>query len=183
MIKEIAIMKRLLLGLVLTIGFAANAHSQITGSLSGSYLSDYRGLELGAVVGSIGYRAGGDGGLSIQPELRVGLGVTNDEVRGSTFGGGQGALYDVDLDSLVGGAFQIRYQIPGGAFFFVQPTMTRIDLSTGTNIAIRNLNDAEYEFGGDVGGGFMLTDGFGLEGSIGVIGGDSVYSAKMRFYF
>ena len=176
-------MKKLLIGFALVIGFSANAHTQITGSLGGSYLSDYRGVELGAAVGSIGYRAGGDGGFSFQPELRVGLGLTGDEVRGITYGEGQGSLYDVDLDSLVGGALQIRYQVPGGLFVFVQPTMTRVDLSTGSNIAIRSLNSAEYEFGGDVGAGFMLTDGFGLEGSVGVIDGDSIYSASIRLYF
>lgn len=37
-------MKKLMFGLVLALGFAANAHSQITGSLGGTYLSDYRGV-------------------------------------------------------------------------------------------------------------------------------------------
>lgn len=180
--KENAAMKQLFLGLVLTVGFAASAHSQITGSLGGSYFSDYRGVELGAVVGSIGYRAGGDGGFSFQPEVRVGLGVTGDEIRGITLGGAE-ATYDVDLDNLVGAAARVQYQVPGGAYFFVQPTMARVNLKADYALQVRTLNDAEWDFGGDVGAGLMVTDGLGLEGSVGVMDGDSVYSAAIRLYF
>lgn len=175
-------MKQLLLGLVLVLGFAANAHSQITGSLGGTYFSEYRGVELGALAGSIGYRAGGDGGFSFQPEVRFGLGVTGDEIRGVDFGGGE-QIFDVDLDHFVGASARLQFQVPGGPYVFVQPTMARVNLETGNALQVRNLNDAEWDFGGDIGAGVMLTDGFGLEGSVGVMDGESVYGAAMRFYF
>ena len=175
-------MKKLLLGLVLMLGFAANAHSQITGSLGGTYLSDYRGVELGAVVGSVGYRAGGDSGFSFQPEVRFGVGATGDEIRGTTFDGGE-VSYDVDLDNLVGASARLQFHIPGGAYVFAQPTMTRVSLDADNVLPTRPLNDADWDIGGDVGAGLMVTEGFGLEGSVGVIDGDSVYSAAMRLYF
>lgn len=134
------------------------------------------------MVGSVGYRAGGDSGFSFQPEARFGLGVTGDEIRGTNFDGTE-AVYDVDLDNLVGAVARLQFHVPGGAYVFVQPTMVRVDLKAGNAIQVRDLNDTDWDFGADVGGGLMVTEGLGLEGSVGMIDGDSVYSAAMRFYF
>lgn len=158
-------MKKLFIALALIFGFA-NAQAQITGSLGGTYLSDYRGVELGAVVGSVGYRAGGDSGFSFQPEVRFGVGATGDEVRSASFTGGE-VSYGVDLDNLLGASARLQFHIPGGAYVFAQPTMTRVNLDADYALQTRALNDAEWEFGGDVGAGLMVTEGFGLEGSVG----------------
>lgn len=176
-------MKKLILGLVLALGIALNAHSQVTSSLGGTYLSDYRGVDVGAVVGSLGYRVTGEGGWSFQPELRAGLGIIDDTVPGFS-PSGQSPQIDVELDNLYGVVARLQYQTDGNAYLFVQPTLTRIELDAGTNLAVRPLNDPEWAFGADVGAGFLLGERFGLEGSYGVIdGGESIFNAALRVDF
>lgn len=175
-------MKKLILGLILALGFVLNAHSQVTSSLGGTYLSDYRGVDVGALVGSLGYRIAGEGNWSFQPEVRYGVGITDDSVRGFS-PSPPAPQVDVELDNMYGVVARFQYQTDGNAYLFVQPTLTRIELDAGTNLAVRPLNDPEWAFGADIGAGFMFGERFGLEGSYGVIDKESVFTAALRGYF
>lgn len=175
-------MKKLILGLALTAGIMLNAHSQGTSSLGVTYLSDHRGVDVGAVVGSLGYRIEAEGGWSFQPEIRAGLGIIDDSVRGFSEVG-QGPMVDVELDNLLGVAARVQYQPNASVYLFAQPTLTRIELDAGNNLATRGLNDAEWEIGGDVGAGYLIGERFGIEGSYGVLDGESVLNVALRLYF
>lgn len=175
-------MKKLLLGLTLTLGFALNAHSQVTSSVGVTYLSDHRGVDVGAVVGSIGYRVEGEGGWSFQPEFRAGIGIIDDSVRGFS-PVGPGPKVDVEIDRLFSAAARVQYHTAGGAYWFLQPVLTRVELDAGYNLATRGLHDSEWEFGGDIGAGFMFGERFGVEASYGVLDTEPVATAAFRFYF
>lgn len=174
-------MKKLFLGLTLTFGLALNAHSQVTSSVGVTYLPDYRGVDVGAAFGSIGYRIDMNSKWSCQPELRAGIGVIDDSVRG--FSPVQpGPMVDVELDNLLGAAGRFQYQSDGGTYLFVQPNLTRVKLNGGNNLATRGLSESDRELGGDVGAGFLFGEGFGVEASYGVLDGEPVATAALRLY-
>ena len=179
---EIAAMRQLFLGFILTIGFAASAHAQLTSSVGVTYLSDHRGVDVGALVGSIGYRLEGDSGWSFQPELRAGTGIIDDSLPGYS-PVGSGPMIDIDIDSLIAAVARVQYQTNGSAYFFGQANVTEVSLDAGKNLATRPLNESDWEVGLDVGIGTMLGERFAIEGSYGILNGDPVANAGLRVYF
>lgn len=176
-------MKKQLLGIVLILGLALNGHAQVTSSVGLAYLSDYKGVDLGAVVGSLGYRFQGQNGWSFQPEFRIGAGVIDDTARLFSMSAVALVPVDVEIDYLLGAAGRIQYQVDGGVYFFAQPTLTRFEIDAGNVTASWILEDTEWEFGADIGAGFQVSERFGLEAAVGVIDGDTIVNAGVRFDF
>lgn len=175
-------MNKLILGIAATIGFAVSAHAQVTSSIGYTHLSDHRGVDVGAAVASIGYRVEGDGRWSFQPQVGAGIGVVDDTVRGYS-AVPPGPMVDVELESLLVLGGRVQYQADGGTYFFLQPTLMRVELDGGNNLATRGLNDSDWEFGGDMGVGHMFSERIGLEASYGVLDGEPVANAALRLNF
>ena len=158
-------MKKQVLAIVLILGAALNGHAQVTSSAGLAYLSDYKGVDLGAVVGSLGYRFQGENGWSFQPEFRLGAGVESTtppdsspclRLRSSR------SMWRSKY--LLGAAGRVQYQVDGGVYFFAQPTLTRFEIDAGNVTASSILEDTEWEFGADMkGAGFQISERFGLE--------------------
>jgi len=176
-------MKKQLLGIVLILGFALNGHAQVTSSVGLTYFSDYKGVDLGAVVGSLGYRFQGENGWSFQPEFRIGAGVIDDTARLFSMSAVGLVPVDVEIDYLLGAAGRVQYRADGGVYFFAQPTLTKLEIDAGNVTASSILEDTEWEFGADLGAGFRVSEQFGLEAAVGLIDGDTIINAGVRFDF
>lgn len=164
-------------------GATLNGHAQVTSSVGLSYLPDYRDVELGAVVGSVGYRFQGDNGWSFQPDVRAGTGVIDDTTPLFSMSAAAAVPTDIDLEYLLGAEARVQYQPGEGIYFFAQPTLTQIEIDAGNVTGSSLLSDTEWEFGADIGAGFLFDARFGVEGSVGLIDGESVFDAGLRLYF
>jgi hypothetical protein len=176
-------MKRLVLGLVLAVCSTFAVKAQMTSSVGLTWLPNYNDADLGSLTGSLGYRFERPGGWSFQPEFRAGVGVVDDTVPLFSMSAVALVPTDVELEYLLGAAARVQYEMTGGFYLYAQPTLTRLEIDAGSVTSSFVLEDTEWEFGGDVGAGFPLGEHFGLEGSYGILGGETVVNTALRVHF
>lgn len=163
-------MKKYLLGSVLMglIAFSSPASAQFEMGLGYHQLRE-SGVELGAVVGSMGVRFDISDRFSITPDLRLGVGVNND--RG------------VEIDNLLGAALRFQLAFNEQFYGYFAPSYTRYALNRSTFWSRRVTNNSSNELGIGGGLGFRVTDMIALEAGYENVDSIDVLSIGARFSF
>lgn len=175
-------MKKRVAGFFMLFGLALNGHAQVTSSAGLTYLSDYRIADLGALSATLGYRFGDR--WSFQPEIRAGVGVIDDTVPIFSMSAVNRVPTDVDLEYLVGVIARFQYRANEDLYFFAQPTLHWFEIDYGNVTGSAFLEDsAEWEFGGELGLGYLFNDGLGVEAGYGLTDGDGIFNLALRVYF
>jgi opacity protein-like surface antigen len=157
-------------GLIAASSFASAAWTTSGGYASISDSDDGIDLKLGAVYVSAGYEFLSTD-FTIMPELRLGVGVTDDTVLG----------VNVEVDSFI--AFSVRgtLNLTNNVGLFLQPTYTRLDLTANAMGQSESADDSELGFGG--GASYKLSDMASIEAAYEVIDGTDVISFGYRYHF
>lgn len=181
-------MNKILFGaLVISSSFVATAayaesSSNWVGGVSYANLSDEEdGLDysLGALVGSLGYKIDSGSRFHFIPEVRVGVGITDDTV--TVFG----VNVNLELDSFLALSVKGQYELENGIYLFAAPTYTNAEFTAsasqgGTSASV---TEDSWEFGFGVGAGYSFNSSTSLEASYEQFDGIDVLSIGLRFDF
>ena len=159
----------LIAGLVLA-ATSAPAAAQFSSGLAYHYL-DSGDVNLGAVVGSVGYRFVVNDAVSIIPELRGGIGVQDDSIQG----------VDVELDGLFGGVLRLEFNLSDTFYLQVSPSYARYKASV--SFLGQSISDTSNEFGIGGGLGFRFNPRVSAEVAYENIDDLDVYLIGLRFTF
>jgi opacity protein-like surface antigen len=132
--------------------------------------------DVGALYVSGGYRFELGDGLVFQPEVRLGYGITEDEVSG----------VDVEIDNFAGVTARIQYEFPQGAYIYAVPSYTQIELSASASLgggASVTVDETTEEFGIGAGFGYYFNDNVGAELGYESIDETDVFTLAVRFRF
>jgi hypothetical protein len=154
------------------------AHAQWTGSLSYSHISigdDEISVDLGAIVGSAGYRLEVADRFYLVPEVRVGFGVSDDRVNVEGFN------VKAEIERLWGFSNRFQYEFDTGAYLFGVASYVNYKLKASA--AGFSESDDSWEAGFGAGAGFMFTPLVGGELSYERVDGEDVFTAGLRFNF
>ena len=149
---------------------ADDVNAEFTGSFGSSYV-EVSGADLFVANATLGWRFPVNETISIQPEVRGGVGLNEDTVSG----------FDFKVNNTFG--FNLRFQadFASGFYLFAQPTYIRPEFEAeGFGI---ELSQKEWEFGGGGGLGFMLNRNLGLEAGYERIDGEDLWRGAIRFYY
>jgi opacity protein-like surface antigen len=167
-------MKKLLLAaLMLSISSIAHADGGWVSGIGYTQLSeDDEGIDvsLGVFGGSIGYRFGSGDSLSVIPELRFGIGVSDDSAEII------GIQATVEIKSFVAVSVRGEYALNDSVYVFAQPAYANLDLEV--TIGSISASDDDWEFGFGAGAGFAVSENASIElviedfnGTLAVTGG------------
>jgi len=181
-------MKKILFGaLVLSSSFVATASyaessGNWVGGISYANLSDEEdGLDisLGALVGSLGYKIDSGSGFHFIPEVRVGVGITDDTV--TAFG----VNVDVELDSFLTLSVKGQYELENGIYLFAAPIYANAEFTASASQGGQSASATEdsWEFGLGVGAGYSFNSSTSLEASYEQFDGTDVLSIGLKFDF
>lgn len=150
----IMLKKSLLISSLLSLSFAASADWQFGGGYS-SISSDGNtpDVTVGALYGTAGYQFDIDqNGLSLIPELRLGVGVVDDNI---------GAV-DVDLDRYIAASFRVRQAFDNGMYIYAMPTYANVKLEAELNGNKATNSNSDWGYGLGIGYQFSKNSGFEL---------------------
>jgi len=150
---------------VLAFLLSTPVQAELTGSLGGTYL-DTR-FQLVALEATLGWRLPLNESVSIQPELRGGIGINEDTVRG----------IDAEINNTFGANLRLQVDFDSGFYLFAQPTYVRPEFETDLG------NTKDWEFGGGGGFGFMVNPNIGFEAGYERIDEADVFRGAVRVYF
>ncbi len=139
------------------------AQGGTTASVGYSHFDFDFGLELGAIVGSIGYEFTLNENFSITPEARVGTGVVSDS--------------GVELDRLFGAATRFNYTPTQN--FYLYATTSYVNYRVKSSFA----SGDSWEFGIGGGVGFNFTESLGIEVQYENVDSVDVFTGALRFRF
>lgn len=154
----------------LTVSAVASTQWTVGGGYT-SYNEDDDGIDinLGAVYASAGYLYKNDK-IAFMPELRIGVGVTDDTV--------YGVDVEVEVDSFIAASLRAQYEVTDNFSVFLQPTYTRLELTASANG--QSASEDEWEFGFGGGGSFKVTDTASIEAFYESFDGTDVLSVGVR---
>lgn len=181
-------MKKILFGaLVLSsslvaTGSYAESPGNWVGGISYAHLSDDEdGLDISleALVGSLGYKINFENGFHFIPEVRVGVGITDDTVTVI------GVNVDVELDSFLALSVKGQYELENGIYLFAAPTYANAEFTISASQGGQSASATEdsWEFGLGVGAGYSFTSSTSLEASYEQFDGTDVLSVGLNFDF
>ncbi|MGY6630560.1 MAG: outer membrane beta-barrel protein [Wenzhouxiangella sp.] len=149
---------------------SAAAENRVTGSLGYSHFDLDLGVELGAIVGTVGYEFTLGDGISITPEFRLGNGV------------GDSRLFPgrVELGRLFGAATRLTYTTYPGVYVF--GTVSYVDYEIKASGRFSG-SSSSTEFGFGAGLGYDFTDRLGLEFQYENVDSTDVFTGAFRFRF
>jgi opacity protein-like surface antigen len=154
------------------------AHAQWTGSISYSHISlddDEISVDLGAIVGSAGYRLEVADRFFLVPEVRVGFGVSDDRFDFEDFN------VKAEIDRLWGASTRLQYEFDTGPYLFGVASYVNYKLkASGAGFSV---SDDSWESGFGAGAGFMFTPLVGGELSYERVDGEDLFTAGLRFNF
>lgn len=181
-------MKKILLAaLMLTGSVAVAAPNEGTsgnwvGGISYANLSDEEdGLDisLGALVGSLGYKIESGSSFYFMPEVRVGVGITDDTV--TVFG----VDVDVELDSFLALSVKGQFELENGVYLYAAPTYANAEFTASASQGGQSASATEdsWEFGLGLGAGYNFNPSTSLEASYEQFDGTDVLSVGLKFSF
>lgn len=129
-------------------------------------------ISLGALAASVGYSFPSEGGFSFTPELRVGFGMSDDDIAVN------GVAVKVELDQLIGLNLRTKYSFSSGAYLLLLPSYTKYEISAEAGGF--SVSEDTTEFGIGVGGGFQINDAFALEAAFEKIDDADALSLSLR---
>jgi hypothetical protein len=150
--KDIIVFKKFLIALpLLTLPLTASAHwSAGAGYLNFSDEEDGTELSLAAMYGSIAYEFSlEDSSLSFVPELRIGMGVSDDDVQ-INFGQQHSAI-NVEMKSFYSFSVRAQYNYDNGVYLYVMPSYANVDLEFSAFGESASDDEDEVGFGGGFG--------------------------------
>ena len=133
-------------------------------------------VDLGAVVGSVGYRFQAADRFYLVPEVRAGFGVGDDT---ADFGGSFSAR--VEIDRLWGASNRFQYEFDTGAYLF--GVVSYINYKFEASATGLSVSDDSWESGFGGGAGYMFSPLVGGELSYERVDGEDVFSIGLRFNF
>jgi opacity protein-like surface antigen len=154
------------------------AHAQWTGSISYSQISiddDEISVDLGAIVGSFGYRLEMVDRFYLVPEVVVGFGVGDDRVNF------EGVSVKAEIDRLWGVSNRFQYEFDTGPYVFGRVSYVNYKLKASA-LGLSGSDDS-WEFGFGAGAGYMFTPVVGGEVSYENVDSEDVFTVGLRFNF
>ena len=158
---------------------------------------DGESINLGAIVGSLGYKINIHDNFYLIPEVRVGVGIGNDSLYDSYSNDYYKAesTIEVEIDSLVALSVRGQFKFKSGIFLYVAPTYSRGSFSIKTTykdqyvdedepyIEIYNDNDSLDDFTVKAGTGFYLSELTSAELSYEKFEGSEVTTLSIKYNF
>lgn len=152
-------------------------HAQWTAGANYTFVST-DDFDLGAVVGSIGYRVPVTDTFYVVPEVRAGFGVGDDT---SIF---EGARATAEIDKLWGFSSRFQYEAADSGFFiFGVVSYVNYELELEVPAFGFSESDDSWEFGYGFGGGYMITRFVGAEATYERVDSENVFTVGVRFNF
>lgn len=113
--------------------------------------------------------------FTIMPELKVGFGVSDDDVRFA------GTNINVNIDRYTELSLRANYKLNDSFFIYAQPAYANLKIEASANGF--SDSDDDWEFGYGVGAGFKATEDLALELSYQDFDGTDVISGTVRYSF
>ena len=166
-------MKRLLTAIAF-LAFSIPASAQWVAG--GGYLNlsdddDGIDVDVGGIYGSLGYLIEGEGNFSFLPEIRLGVGVSDDSVLG----------FDVELDSFFALSLRGQYDFESGLYLFAAPSYARAEFTVSSGGFSDSDDDWEFGIGG--GAGYRFQDNFWGEVGYETYDGTDALSFGFKYAF
>lgn len=128
-------------------------------------------VSLGGIYGSIGYVIEGEGEFYFLPEVRLGLGISDDTVFG----------VDVELDSFLAFSVRGQYDFESGLYLYAAPSYARAEFTASAGGL--SVSDDDWEFGFGGGAGYKFSDTVWGEASYETFDGTDVFSLGIKVGF
>ena len=158
---------------------AGSAHAEWNWSAGYTNISDDDDgvdISLNALTVGVGYEFETTyDAFTIMPELKVGFGVTDDDV---SF---LGTNVNVDIDRYTELSLRANYQVNDSFFVYAQPAYANLKIEASANGFSES--DDEWEFGYGVGAGFKASENLAFELSYQDFDGTDVISGSVRYFF
>jgi opacity protein-like surface antigen len=165
-------MKKIFKGLAIASLLAASSLVSAQGwNFSGGYVNySDDDISLGAIYASAGY-AYESGNMEFMPELRLGVGVSDDTIEGAK----------VELDNLIIASIRGQYNVNESFGIFLQPSYGRLEGTVSAGGFSETVNDWEFGFGG--GASFKVSDSASIEALYEDLNDTDVVSIGLRMTF
>lgn len=148
-----------------------------TGGVSYINISDnvgYSDISLGVVAGSLGYEFNTSEKFSLVPELRIGLGIKDDEFDW---------IVDVDVEVERFVSFSVRgqYDFNNTWYAYAAPSYTNLELKASLDDYFDSADESEFGF--SAGFGINLTETTAIEVTFEDFDGTNLVGAGLKFAF
>ncbi len=166
-------MKRFLLATIILF-FSIPASAQWVaggGYINLSDSEDGVSVDLGGIYGSLAYVIEAEGNLTFMPELRLGLGVSDDTISG----------VKVELDNFFAFSVRGQFDFDSGVYLYAAPSYARAEL-TASAFGL-SVSDDDWEFGFGGGFGYKFSEQTWGELSYETFDGTDVLSIGLRYAF
>ncbi|MDM7862092.1 outer membrane beta-barrel protein [Alteromonas sp. ASW11-36] len=158
---------------------AGSAHADWNWSAGYTNISDDDDgidISLSAVTVGVGYEFETTyDAFTVMPELKVGFGVADDNVRIAD------TNINVDIDRYTELSVRANYQVNDSFFIYAQPAYANLKIDASANGFSESEDD--WEFGYGVGAGFKASDDLAFELSYQDFDGTDVVSGTVRYFF
>lgn len=129
-------------------------------------------VSLGLVYGSVSYEFAKEGSkFSFAPELRLGTGISDDEVFGMK----------VEINSFTALSVRGQYNHDNGVYVYAMPSYANVDMKATFNG--QSYSDDEWELGFGAGIGKKLNDKASIEASYETYDGVDVLAVGFKYAF
>lgn len=165
--------KALLAAALVSVTMSASANWVL--GVSYSNLSDSEGdidISLGGVVASAGYKYAVNQTFSIVPELRYGIGVSDDEVFG----------VDLELDSFYALSLRGEFDVTENVYAYIAPSYGKLEVTASAG-GFSESDTSDWEFGIGGGLGYKFNPTTSAEVSYESFDGTDVLSIGAKFAF
>ncbi|AXT40165.1 porin family protein [Alteromonas sp. BL110] len=165
--------KALLTAALVSVSMSASANWVL--GVGYSNLSDSEGdvdISLGAIVASAGYAYAVNENFTLVPELRYGIGVSDDEIFG----------VDIELDSFYALSLKGEFNVSDNVYAYIAPSYGKLEMTASAGgFSESDTSDWEFGFGGGLGYKFNPTTS--IEASYESFDGADVLSLGAKFAF
>lgn len=136
-------------------------------------------VSIDMVVGSLGYKIPAAGNFYFIPEVRFGVGVTDDTITVI------GVDVDVELDSFLAFSLRGQFDWDNGVYLFAAPAYANLEftVSTAAGGVSASVTEDSWEFGFGGGIGYKFSHYFATEFSYEQFDGADMLSLGVKFSF
>lgn len=128
-------------------------------------------VSLGGLYGSVGYVIESEGNFYFLPEVRLGVGISDDTVFG----------VDVELDTFFALSVRGQYDFDSGLYLYAAPSYARAEFTASSGGV--SVSDDDWEFGIGGGAGYKFSDTVWGELSYETFDGTDIVSLGLKFGF
>ena len=164
-------LKAIFIGVALL--FSAQASAQTVTSF-GYYNAHENDLDvdLGVLVGSVGYQFAPNDAIRIVPEVRGGIGVTDESILGA----------EIKIRNVVAAALRVELAISEPVYLYTVSSYGEYEFKAEDRVlGSATVSDDDFGFGGGV--GFNASQELAFEAGYEDVGGLDVFNASVRVRF